>query len=162
MTNHSLFQCFFPPFDLCRYPLMEESVFADTWETIPSWLRVRWLPPEVPWRRSIGHLFQCRRYFLLLPGESQSGFIPRGDGWRQGLLTWRRKRKLSIISAFPFAKNTRMSERIYCSVAEEQGNTDHTRVLAGSSGTQGSICWKNKTGTPPDNNQTRSCVQPSR
>lgn len=33
MTNHSLFQFFLLPFDLCRYPLMEESVFADTWKT---------------------------------------------------------------------------------------------------------------------------------
>lgn len=103
-----------------------------------------------PQRRRIGHLFQCCRYFLLLPDESQSGFIPRGHRWRQGLLTWRPKRKLSIISAFPVPKNTRMSERIYCSVAEEQGNTGHTHALAGFSGTRGSICWKNKTGTPPD------------
>lgn len=43
-----------------------------------------------------------------------------------------------------------MSEIIYCSVAEEQGNTGHTHVLAGSSDTQGCICWTSKTGTPPD------------
>lgn len=34
MTNHSLFPCFLLPFDLCRYPLMEEYVFADTWNKL--------------------------------------------------------------------------------------------------------------------------------
>ena len=37
----------------------------------------------------------------------------------------------------------------YFSAAEEQGNTGHTLVLTGSLGIQDSICWKNKTGTPP-------------
>lgn len=46
-------------------------------------------------------------------------------------------------------QNVRMRERVYRLVAEESENTGHTRALAGSSGIQGSICWKNKTGTPP-------------
>lgn len=59
-----------------------------------GWGGYRWMSPS-----SMGHLFQGCRYFLLLPGESQSGFVPRGHGCSQGLLTWWRKRKLSIISA---------------------------------------------------------------
>lgn len=48
-----------------------------------GWRGYRWMSPS-----SMGHLFQGCRYFLLLPGESQSGFVPRGHGCSQGLLTW--------------------------------------------------------------------------
>lgn len=40
-------------------------------------------------------------------------------------------------------------DHTYFSAAEELGNTGHTLVLTGSLGIQDSICWKNKTGTPP-------------
>lgn len=38
----------------------------------------------------------------------------------------------------------------YFSAAEKQGNTGHTLVPTGSLGIQDSVCWRNKTGTPPD------------
>lgn len=36
------------------------------------------------------------------------------------------------------------------SAAEEQGHTDHTLVPADSLGIQVGVCWRSKTGTPPD------------
>lgn len=36
------------------------------------------------------------------------------------------------------------------SAAEEQGHTDHTLLRADSLGIQVGVCWRSKTGTPPD------------
>lgn len=53
------------------------------------------------------------------------------------------------MTPYQMANNDVEESQTYFSVAEEQGNTGHTLVLTGSLGIQGSVCWRNKTGTPP-------------
>lgn len=101
MTNHSLFPCFLLPFDLCRYPLMEEYVFADTWNMLNP-------PDETSGHRHqiksiassglVSHLFQSCRYLLLLPGESKGGLVSRGQSCWLGTLTcWNRHMEITVI-----------------------------------------------------------------
>lgn len=116
--------------DLARGVRIQDLVFDDKPQPLPVLFTALW-PLQVPthggirvrrhledsktmrssphgsvalWRRSIRYLFQRCRYSLLLPGESQRRFIPRGRGCRQVLVTWRWKQKVSIISVFPVTK----------------------------------------------------------